>query len=62
MKGGLARTDFFARFCRDEEAADATEYALMLSLIAMVIVGAVAFFGSTLSTGFNNLTARFPSF
>ena len=62
MKGGQARTDLFSRLCTQDEGADATEFALMLSLIAVVIVGAVGLFGSTLSNTFNTITGRLPVF
>jgi Flp pilus assembly pilin Flp len=61
MKGGLARTDLISRLCLQDEAADATEYALMLSLIAVAIIGAVASFGGALADGFNHLTGRMPA-
>ncbi len=34
------------RFLRDESAATATEYAVMLALIIGVCIGAISFFGS----------------
>lgn len=38
-----------------EEGATATEYALLVALIAIVIAVAVGFFGSQLSTFFQNI-------
>jgi pilus assembly protein Flp/PilA len=39
----------------DERGATATEYALLVALIAVVIAVAVGFFGSQLSTFFHNI-------
>ena len=41
-------------FMIDEEAAAATEYAIMLSLLLLVIVGAVATLGAKTKSTFNN--------
>jgi Flp pilus assembly pilin Flp len=41
-------------YCRDESAATAVEYALMVGLIAMVIVGAVKIFGGEVYRLFYN--------
>jgi len=38
-----------------EEGATAVEYGLMVSLIAVVIIGAVALIGTNLSTMFNGV-------
>jgi pilus assembly protein Flp/PilA len=38
-----------------EKGATATEYALLVALIAIVIAVAVGFFGSQLSTFFHNI-------
>ena len=62
MKGGQARTDLFSRLCMQDEAADATEFALMLALVAVVIVSAVGLFGTTLSNTFTSLAGRLPIF
>lgn len=40
---------------RDERGATATEYALLVGLIALALVLGVTFFGTTLNTWFNNL-------
>jgi Flp pilus assembly pilin Flp len=47
----------FIRFIRDEEAVTAVEYALMLSLIIVVSMGAVRSFGDAsdgIFAGINN--------
>jgi pilus assembly protein Flp/PilA len=45
---------------QDQEGATAVEYALMLALIAMVIVGAVAFLGRSTSNAFTSMTFSAP--
>jgi pilus assembly protein Flp/PilA len=40
---------------RDEEAATAVEYGIMVALIAIVIIAAVFALGGTLSTNFENV-------
>jgi pilus assembly protein Flp/PilA len=45
----------FHRFVREEEGADATEYALMLGLVALAIIGAVVGLGDNLKSAFNNI-------
>ena len=44
---------------RDEGGATAAEYALLVSLIAVVIIGSVAVLGQQLSTVFSDLTDGF---
>ncbi len=41
------------RFFKDEEGASAVEYALLVSLIAVVIIGAVSLLGTNASTKLN---------
>ena len=43
------------RFVREEQGADATEYALMMGLVALAIIGAVVGLGSNLKNAFNNI-------
>lgn len=45
------------RFMREEEGATAVEYGLMVSLIAVVIIGAVTILGGNLNTTFTNVGA-----
>ncbi|UTT71568.1 Flp family type IVb pilin [Arthrobacter sp. DNA4] len=40
---------------RSEKGATATEYALLVGLIALVLVAGVGFFGTTLNTWFSTL-------
>ncbi len=42
-------------FFKDEEGATAVEYGLMVSLIAVVIIGAVTLIGGNLNTIFNTV-------
>ena len=46
---------FVRRFLSDKAGATAMEYGLMISLLALVIVGAVSLVGSHLSSSFNTL-------
>jgi pilus assembly protein Flp/PilA len=41
-----------------EKGATATEYSLLVGLIALIIVAGVGLFGGNLNTFFNNLAAR----
>lgn len=43
------------RFVREEQGADATEYALMMGLVALAIIGAVVGLGNNLKSAFNNI-------
>lgn len=46
---------FVTRFIRAESGATAIEYGLIVSLIAVTIIGAVALVGTSLSTQFNSV-------
>ncbi len=46
------------RFLRDEEAAAATEYAIMLSLILRVIISTVVTLGTKTNSAFNNCASQ----
>jgi len=43
------------RFARDVDGATAIEYALIASLISVVIISAVAFVGTKVSNTFNEI-------
>jgi pilus assembly protein Flp/PilA len=45
-------------FLVDEQGATAIEYGLIASLIAVVIIGAVAALGNGLSASFNEVTGN----
>jgi pilus assembly protein Flp/PilA len=46
------------RFVKDQEGADATEYALMLGLIALVIIGAVTTLGTHIGNLFGSMNNK----
>ena len=46
---------------RDEEGATAAEYALLISMIAIAIIGSVTLLGQQLSQVFSDLSAGFPA-
>ena len=48
-------------FCADESAVTAIEYALIASLIAVVIAGAVVTVGTSLNTLFTSVANCFPA-
>lgn len=47
-------------FLRDERGATAIEYALIASLIGMVIIGAIGAIGDALNGTFNETAAALP--
>jgi len=47
----------FLRFAFDESGATAIEYALLLTFIALAIIGAVTTIGSKIGTTFNSASA-----
>lgn len=49
------------RFVKNDEAVTMVEYALMLSLIAIVCVVAVTAIGTNASTIFTNISTNLPS-
>jgi Flp pilus assembly pilin Flp len=49
----VLRTWLQARAHRDERGANLVEYLLLVSLIAIAVIGAVLFLGSQLSPKFN---------
>jgi pilus assembly protein Flp/PilA len=48
-------TGLRARFFRDDEGASMIEYAFLVALIAIVIVGAALFFGTEISNDFSEV-------
>ena len=48
---------FFLRFACDEKGATAIEYALLIALIAMAIVGAATSMGTKIGATFNTASA-----
>ena len=51
----------FINFMMDEEGATAVEYALMVALIAVVIISAVSFLGTSTSTKFSEVGSHIAS-
>lgn len=44
-----------------DRGVSAVEYSLLITLIAMAIIGAVAILGGSLQSAFNSFTAKIPS-
>ncbi|HKT08533.1 MAG TPA: Flp family type IVb pilin [Gemmatimonadaceae bacterium] len=53
-------TSLVRHFVRNDEAATMVEYALMLSLIAIVCIIAVTAIGTNANTIFNNIANNLP--
>lgn len=45
---------------QSEDGQDLAEYAILVGLIALVVVGAVTLFGSQLAAMFDSITATLP--
>lgn len=43
------------RLWRSEDGQDLAEYALLIALIALVVIGAVTLLGTNIQTVFNNI-------
>jgi pilus assembly protein Flp/PilA len=50
------------RFFRDESGIAVTEYGLLIALIAVLLIGVVTIFGSSISSWFSNKTNKITSF
>ena len=48
------------RAVRSEDGQDLAEYAILVGLIALVVVGAVTLFGSQLTAMFDDIVATLP--
>ncbi len=46
---------WMTRLWRDEAGQDLAEYALLIALIALVVIGAVTLLGTQIQTVFNNI-------
>ncbi len=57
----VLKTWLQARFARDERGANLVEYLLLVSLIAIALIGVVKFFGSQLSPKFNQAGSQLSS-
>lgn len=60
FNSALARLGAFlqTRLVREDKGATAVEYGLIVGLIAVIIIGAVALLGTTLSGMFNGVTTE----
>ena len=45
---------------RADEGQDLAEYAILIGLIALVVIGAVTLFGTQLVAAYNNITGQLP--
>ncbi len=45
------------RFCREEEGQDIAEYAVMLAVILVIVVGTIRLIGSNANTVFSNVAS-----
>ena len=50
------------RFGRDESGIAVTEYGLLIALVAVLLIGVVTIFGSSISSWFANKTNSITSF
>jgi pilus assembly protein Flp/PilA len=50
------------RFLKDESAIAVTEYGLLIALVAVLLIGVVTIFGSSISSWFSNKTTKITSF
>ena len=48
----------FRNLFRDEQGQDLAEYALLIALIALVVIGAVTALGGNINTVFNDIAAE----
>jgi len=54
LSGGAMKA-LLCRLWRNEEGQDLAEYALLIALIALVVIGAVTLLGTRIQTVFNNI-------
>jgi len=59
MRNTLARVRHFGR---DESGIAVTEYGLLIALVAVLLIGVVSIFGSSISSWFANKTNTITSF
>ncbi|MGH7551131.1 MAG: Flp family type IVb pilin [Gemmatimonadota bacterium] len=52
--------DLLKAFWTDESGQDLVEYAMLLALIALIVIGAVALLGQGIEDTFDNITAALP--
>jgi Flp pilus assembly pilin Flp len=55
--GGRVMKDHFWRLWRDEEGQDIAEYAVMLAVILVIVVGTIRLIGSNANNVFSNVAS-----
>ena len=50
------------KFARSDEGIAVTEYGLLIALVAVLLIGVVTIFGSSISSWFSNKTNKITSF
>ena len=55
-------TSALRRFVRDDSGIAVTEYGLLIALVAVLLIGVVTIFGSSIASWFSNKTNRITSF
>ena len=55
-------TTSLRRFLRDDSAIAVTEYGLLIALVAVLLIGVVTLFGSSIASWFANKTNAITSF
>ena len=51
---------FFRNICRDEQGQDIAEYAVMLAVILVLVIGTVRLIGSNANTVFSSVASSIP--
>jgi Flp pilus assembly pilin Flp len=49
--------EFFGRICRDEQGQDIAEYAVMLAVILVLVIGTVRLIGTNANTAFSSVAS-----
>ena len=50
------------QFAKADEGIAVTEYGLLVALVAVLLIGVVTIFGSSIASWFNNKTSQITSF
>jgi len=61
LRSGNKTMNNIHNFMSDESGAAAAEYALILALIAVFIIGALGALGNGISNTFNSINAKLPA-
>jgi Flp pilus assembly pilin Flp len=57
MKGSLMFSNLLLRLCTDDQGQDIAEYAVMLAMILVLVVGTVRLVGSNANTAFSSVAS-----